>query len=392
MDLGGRLGVLALVAASASCGEGRSGATAGDVGRWEVVPEPLVAIGGSDEREDYLLYGVVGATRLSDGRIVVANQGSSELKLFAASGVHERTVGGAGDGPGEMRGIFQLVPLPGDSLLVLSFRPGLSRFGPDGTFARSTPVDLWSVGGVECRSGEGNWYVLPDASLVTILEDNLGSSGCPPTPPSPWRQSGLIGRYGVETGSFDTLAILAATERNSPNYRVFGKSLLLGLATDRVYAGDTGSDVILALGLEGDTLATLPTPFEATPVPARARATEVRRFTRPDGSTELGNPYLYPEAYPRFGRLLVSRTGNLWVMAYPVVEEPISSHRLARTSAFLVEPRGARWRVLHPDGSPAAEVRTPEGVFLLEIGEDYVLGLSRDELDVETVGLYRLVR
>ncbi len=200
--------VLAMVAA---CGEESTDQGGTSVAQWSVGSEPILAIGGADEREDYLLYDVAGAARLSDGRVVVANRGSSELKFFDADGTHLRTVAGEGDGPGELRGMMQLVHLPGDSLLVLSFRPGLTWFGPGGDYARSTPVDLWSVGGAECRLGESNWYVLADGSLLTILEDNFYGPDCPPTPPSPWRQSGLIGRQIVETGRFDTLAIMNAT-------------------------------------------------------------------------------------------------------------------------------------------------------------------------------------
>ena len=143
---------------------------------------------------------------------------------------------------------------------------------------------------------------------------------------------------------------------------------------------------------DGDTLALLPTPFEALPVSAAARAVGIREFERPDGSIVRGNDYLYPEEYPRFGRLVVSRADELWVMAYPQLEEPIGSWRLANTYAFLAPADGAQWRVLAEDGLLLAEVRTPPGLFPLDIGDDYVLGVSKDELDVPTVSLHTLIR
>ena len=146
------------------------------------------------------------------------------------------------------------------------------------------------------------------------------------------------------------------------------------------------------LSLAGDTLATLPTPFDPVSVSSAAKRERVRRFTRADGSLEIGSAYMYPDEYPLFARLLVSRAGNLWVMAYPAIEEPISSWRLASTYAFLVEDGGARWRVLSPRGEVLAEVRTPHGFFPLEVGDDYILGVSKDELDVETVSVYSLAR
>lgn len=388
----GKLTALMVAATVAgACGGSMADAPASNMAVWSVDPEPAITIGGSDGREEYLLYRVVGASRLSDGRIVVANSGTSELRFYTPEGAYEGAAGGEGDGPGEMRFMVQLVPLPGDSLLVFSFRPGFTWFSPTGDYVRSVGFDMRSSQ-VECRIGESMRLALPDASLVTVFEDNFSPSNCPPEPASPWRQTGLITRETPDRAQFDSLAIMPATERNSPNYRVFGKSLVLGLATDRIYAADTGADVILSLGLEGDTLAELPTPFEARPVPASARTVEVREFTRPDGTVQVGNAYLYPETYPRIARLLVSRSGGLWVMAYPTIEEPISSYQLALPFVARADPDGARWRVLSPEGELVAEVRTPPGFFPLEIGEDYILGVSKDALDVETVSLHALQR
>ncbi len=385
------------------CGEGQESQPGEAESQWVLSVEPAVTIGGSDEREDYLLHGVADATRLSDGRIVVANGGSSEILFYDASGQYLETAGGAGEGPGEFLGLLQLLRLPGDTLLVFSFRPGLTWLSPEGDYVRSQPFSLMSLERLPCRIAEANWSVLPDATLLTVLEDNLGTSGCPPAPEEPWRTTGLVARVdpqaagrhpGVSPGAstFDTLAILPATERNSPNYRAYGRSLVLSFGPDRIYAGDTGADEILALGFEGDTLQRYRTPFEPVPIPPAARAEEVRRTIRPDGSVAIGQPYDYPAHYPLFGRLLADAQGDLWVMAYPELQEPVSSWRLSRVISFVVGEAGARWRVLAPDGALVAEIQTPPRFFPLEIGEDYVLGVAKDELDVEAVQLYRLER
>lgn len=53
---------------------------------------------------------------------------------------------------------------------------------------------------------------------------------------------------------------------------------------------------------------------------------------------------------------------------------------------------GALWRVVDRDGSPIAELRTPPGFFLLEVGDDYVLGIHKDEVGLESVEVYGLIR
>lgn len=105
---------------------------------WTVVAEPEVEIGVLDGEAPYQLYRVAGAVRLSDGRIVIANGGSNELRYFAPDGRHVRSVGREGDGPGEFRFIGRILRLPGDSVLVSNLMPPRhSLFDEQGTFVRT---------------------------------------------------------------------------------------------------------------------------------------------------------------------------------------------------------------------------------------------------------------
>src|SRR5687768_1740535 len=52
---------------------------------WDARGEPVVDIGGGEDPEQDLDL-VRGAVRLSDGRIVVANTGSGELRVFDRAG------------------------------------------------------------------------------------------------------------------------------------------------------------------------------------------------------------------------------------------------------------------------------------------------------------------
>lgn len=386
------VGVVALAMAVMACDGNGAGDASSSIADWSVGQTPLVSIGGPDDRPDYIVYGVVNATRLTDGRIAVALQRSSEVKYYDSEGKHLKTVGGEGDGPGEFRAIFGMIRTAADSLVVLSRSPGLTWLDTEGEYVRSSSFSIWSIGGQPCRIGEGNWLPLADGSILTVMEDNLGISGCPPSPASPWRQTALVGKQRPNSEQFDTITIISGTERNSPNYRVYGKSAVIAAGRDRVYVADTGSDSILAMSYDGDTLDVFSMPFAARPIPASAKSADVRRFTRPDGIEQIGNAFDYPEFYPRIGRILVDEDANLWVMAYPSNTDQISSWRLARPSAFVVEDGGARWMVLAPTGDVIARVRTPSGLFPLEIGEDYVLGLSKDDFDVEEVQLYSLSR
>ena len=70
---------------------------------WRVGTDPLVSIGTPEAAADFQLHKVEDATRLADGRIVVANGGSMELLVFDATGQCLASWGGQGEGPGRIR-------------------------------------------------------------------------------------------------------------------------------------------------------------------------------------------------------------------------------------------------------------------------------------------------
>ncbi len=82
-----------------------------------------------------------------------------------------------------------------------------------------------------------------------------------------------------------------------------------------------------------------------------------------------------PETMPAYSRILVDATGNLWVEEYrrPGDDQP-------------------RWTVFDPDGAMLGPVETPQGFRLHEIGADHVLGRGTDELGIEHIQSYRLIR
>ena len=86
---------------------------------WRVGTEPAVSIGEREGEGPYLLHRARDAFIMPDGRIVVANTGSHELRVFDAAGIHVATWGRRGEGPGEFNPLVQVHPWRGDSLLAL---------------------------------------------------------------------------------------------------------------------------------------------------------------------------------------------------------------------------------------------------------------------------------
>jgi hypothetical protein len=72
---------------------------------------------------------------------------------------------------------------------------------------------------------------------------------------------------------------------------------------------------------------------------------------------------------------MVDAIGNLWAAEYVRYPDPPTV-----------------WTVFAMDGELLGEVHMPHGFQPLHIGKDWMIGVGRDELDVEYVRLYRIER
>ena len=109
-------------------------------GGWRI-GDLLTSIGIREGPSEYLLFVASDATRLSDGGIVVANSGTSELRFYGPDGRFLTSVGRTGGGPGEFsreHTIRAVARLPGDTLVTWDiYGQRMSLFSPDGAFSRS---------------------------------------------------------------------------------------------------------------------------------------------------------------------------------------------------------------------------------------------------------------
>jgi hypothetical protein len=347
----------------------------GDAG-WKLSPSATVDI--SDN-----LSGVAGAVRLADGRIAVADRGSQTLRVFDARGAHLRDIGREGEGPGEFRAIDGVALLRGDSIAAWDQRLGrMSVFDPAGRLARE--LTQRGLGLFPRMTG-----VLDDGSVV--LTAGMQPSRAMPAGTAPRRDSVTYLHVGPDGALLDTLGrypgaetvMLASAGAMTVEEVVFGRDFHLVVGRDRYYGADDDH-------------------FEV--VEYRFPATPVRRIRRPDPSRGVSDadvarfmeqprdvsgvpPQLRAQlakrnpdvphrpTLPAFESLLLDADGYLWV-EHPRVTD--------------VDP--GRWDVFDSEGEWVTTVATPAGFRVLQIGRDFMLGTSRDTLDVEHVQLYGLSR
>lgn len=109
---------------------------------WRLSDEPLVQIGVVAGDPVYELHRATSSIRQSDGRIVVADVGSREIRAFGPDGRHAWTAGGRGEGPGEFRWLGRVLPFAGDSLIIHDFAGDrLTVFDSDGQFGRTDSLN-----------------------------------------------------------------------------------------------------------------------------------------------------------------------------------------------------------------------------------------------------------
>ena len=81
----------------------------------------------------------------------------------------------------------------------------------------------------------------------------------------------------------------------------------------------------------------------------------------------------WPDWLPAYSRFIVDADQNLWVEHFSTPMDTASE-----------------WSVFDPDGILLGTVETPSGVRIFQIGSDFILGVGRDEMDVEQVRMYGL--
>ena len=354
---------------------------------WTVGTAPSVSIGVVEGDPNYQLFRVTGATRLSDGRIVVANGGTSELKVFDGDGSYLAAWGGSGEGPGEFGAMAPsgLAPWPGDSVMGAgSFQRRISVFDSGGNHGRT-----FNLG-----DGYGSVVaVVPDESGPKMIATTLSTFGAR-TEGARVELQRLDMPYAAlnADGSLDaTLVTHPGTEWyvfwNERGFPVrarphpFGRSISEARWGDLVVISPNDRYEILAYRADGslarivrrDHESRTPTQADLDDHFARLYADEPDEERAESLAAVQGLPQV--EAFPAFGEVVADRMGYLWVSEYQLPGQEL----------------GNLWTIFDPEGRVLGLVEAPD-IEIRDIGEDYILGTTSDEVGVEYVQVWSLAR
>ncbi len=348
---------------------------------WRVDEVPLLEIGLEDGPPEYQFSGVEGALRLPDGHVVVADAGSREIRFFDADGRFLSASGRRGDAPGEYREIIGLGYGPGDSIWIFDY--GKRRFTvltADGEVARTLTLDptLANVAAV------GR---LEDGSFVVREFWSAGGRGAAAIRLGLGRDPAAVARYARDGARMDTIGLFLGREvyiytedgRGVMSTPLFAHITSAAVHADDVFIGDQKKFEVGVYTADG----TLRRIIRLADVDLRVtrddieRAIEQRLASVPEeqrvGMRAQLDAMDVPATRPAYGCLLVDSQGALWVGDYaPYPEDPVI------------------WRVFDTRGRFVTTVQMPERSRVFDVGADWILGVVRDDFDVERIHLYQL--
>lgn len=357
---------------------------------WSLSEEPIAEI-GAEASADVPLFRVAAVAPLDGGRVAVGMNGPPQVVIFERDGTLAATLGREGEGPGEFAHVGSVVPLAADSLAVWDpDRRRMSVFTTDGRFERE--VDLSAFAPVSARAASspfvasGLSYLLPSVSGSLLL---FGEATF-----SPGRGVGRaeIPSYRITTDG-DKLARFGPFP-GLESYRndEFGAGLVIFGA--RPYAATLGNALVVG---------TAESPQFRRYGPAGALDRIVRW---PDHDRTVGGAFLarwselvdadrdlrnikdrLPRAarFPAYDGLVAGDGGEIWVGEYP---GPLGIWPIRPTLRVPMR----RWLVFNADGVLTAILHTPEGFQPHSVREGRVWGVFTDELDVETIRAYEVVK
>jgi hypothetical protein len=355
---------------------------------WRVAEEASLTIGSVEDDAGRALYQVQGALRLANGRIVIANHGTLELRFYNEAGEFVSRAGGQGGGPGEFLSVEWISRFGPDSLLAVDVRNHrVSYFDTDGRFGRSVRLEPNAEVPVPRALG-----VFADGSLLaTRALFVLGAR----LPARAEREEQRLFRYqpdgrsaesvgsfpGTERAVFETGRVTPAGEQEAIRLaRRFGRNTTYAAAGTRFYVADNDTYEIGVYSIDGRLThlfrkrrsPLLVTEADLSALEDSVLANESDLILRRSWENRPPPPATMPAYAPD---IHLDPDLNLWVREYS-------------------RPGDREWTysVFDADGIFLSVVTLPSGLGILDIGRDYVLGLRRDDLDVEYVQLHELLK
>jgi hypothetical protein len=360
---------------------------------WMVPSEPLVTIGLLDGPGEYELFDVSAVARQSDGDFVVVDGGAREVRLYDRDGKFVRTLGGPGSGPGEFQDPTQVLVTAADSVIVWDdaiYR--ITRFDSAGELVGIESVDRGTVAkAIDPPLYPGEAVLLQDDQVLVRLVEKSEEFL-----PGVFRpRSGAL-RVSADLSRIDTLMFFGGIEQvyvdgpwggkpvRIPVVTPLAKRTLtaVGATLPRVCIGDQEGPEVVCFG-PGGSRTLIRWTSEPAPVTeeeiAAWRDTAIALYTQKMSEAmalQVLAQVTVPTVRPHYSWIALDRVGNLWVK---------------QDRAGVGARESVDHLVFDPTGVLLGVVALPR-IEVYEIGDDYVVGIYRDDLDIQYLQVHEIVK
>jgi hypothetical protein len=330
-----------------------------------------------------------------EGRIWVLTRYPPLVRVYAPDGARQAAFGELGNGPGEFNAAWALVGGGDAGIGVMDNRRwSLRYFAPDGTLRSE-------------RAIEGDFSFFPevrdlyygDLGWVWAVDGGLLQDRYPPPPPGrPMQMQQAYDFWAAELVfspddegeprtlvSFSDFAVWDPEEEPAPRPLSAGPLWDLCPGEEFVFHSGAAAELV-RLGMDGQvrTRSRVDLPLGSPDVELLTEwMVEVLSGVQPmPGDTpdalreragmvaQMAAPHFEPTLPPT--RLRCDDGGRVWIQLFDMEHDRRGYAR--------------EWVVLDEDGTLLAKVTFPEGFHPMRFEADRVVGVVRDELDVETVG------
>jgi len=358
---------LAAALGVAACGHSpaKSASSAGPA--WVVDSVPVTDIAGTMPSGDVAFLSVVGAVRLSNGEIVIADPYDSKVRFFDAAGQQIHVYGRAGKGPGELGRVRWIGRCGGDTVYTWDDQFHLTVVDSSGVLVRQVPLPAESTGGtlpalLACNSESTLAFLDPDYSTMpaSVRSEAFGKGAV-----------GVMDQHGRGARILDTVP--------AAQMRPFARFAQLAVSTDRFFLGPEDSARVLWYALEGQTRGSVPLGGVGRPVTNREYEAAIQQQV-----AVIPNAQQRETAMKQMLRIPKPETLAPYFALFAVGHDTLWAQISAPGDSVTVLD------AVGPDGKPAGEARIPRELRVLDMGRDYILGEYDAPDGDEHVALYRM--
>ena len=348
--------------------------------------EPVLSIGRLDGPNEYLFAGINAGALLADGSVVVSDRQHFRVQRFSAEGEHLWSRGRAGEGPGEFRNVRIAEGCASEESIVV--------------------YDIWTTR-VYMYDKEGNllneyrflYNGLPLRDFACAPGGRLGFTGNSVRSGEEGVEPGELFRVLLSLGSAELGQTATTTHReripgNERRYLGPGSAMPGSIWTHDVAIAATNEGVWLGTSQEyevelidwtGATIRRI--RWEGPDLAVTQEDVDRYRNALEESYRDDDDPNwrarfesrwewereIVPDVFPAYHRLLVGDDGVLWVHDY------------------LRPGERSEWFAFDSDGTWIRTLVLPPRTYLLDIGADWALVRTRDDLDVQRVAVHTLV-